>query len=226
MTTRSPSCQEAGRENEGGDGVREPTQARSRERVDAIIAAFSGLLAERSFNDVTVRDIAAAAAVPNGTIYQFFDGKEDVMTALASRVAAEVDFVTREVLDPATFGAAPGDAIVSLLARLDDVQSRHGGFVCLARTDPADGRVGELAERLRNSVRKRLERAVATSRPTLRAARRKIVLTVLSASMLNALTELPPRGSPSRKAYLDEVSRLLKGYTDDALGSPASIRQR
>lgn len=62
-----------------------PQQARSRARVEAILAAADRILAAEGVEALTTRRIAADAAVPVGTLYQFFQDKDAILAALARR---------------------------------------------------------------------------------------------------------------------------------------------
>ncbi len=63
----------------------QPAQARSARRIEALLDAAAELLRDRDPQAITVRDLAAAAGVPTGTLYQFFDDKDAVLQALAVR---------------------------------------------------------------------------------------------------------------------------------------------
>ena len=64
---------------------RPPAQARSARRIEALLDAAAELLRDREPDEITVRDLAAAARVPTGTLYQFFEDKDAVLQALAVR---------------------------------------------------------------------------------------------------------------------------------------------
>ncbi len=80
---------------------RTPQQERSRARVDAILAAARGLIAQRE--DVSMREIAAAAWVPIASIYQYFPDRDAVFRAITlefyarirGRLEAALSFVKR-----------------------------------------------------------------------------------------------------------------------------------
>ena len=80
---------------------RRPAQARSARHIEALLDAAADLLRDRQPEAITVRDLAAAAGVPTGTIYQFFDDKDAVLQALAVRFLSEMP----EVLDVAPASA-------------------------------------------------------------------------------------------------------------------------
>lgn len=64
-----------------------------------ILASAEKLLAESGYVGLTMRAIAVGAGVSSGTVYQYFDGKEDVFVALMSgrleEVAATLDGLDR-----------------------------------------------------------------------------------------------------------------------------------
>ena len=70
---------------------REPRQARSRARVAQILASADEILSLDGFEALTVRRIALEAAVPVGSIYQFFPDKAAVVDALAHSYLSEFD---------------------------------------------------------------------------------------------------------------------------------------
>jgi len=55
----------------------------------AILDATARLLADRSFGDLAVSDILAAAGVSRGTFYFYFDSKHDVLAELVRRAVAQ-----------------------------------------------------------------------------------------------------------------------------------------
>ena len=64
-----------------------PTQARSRERVADILKATGALLGEVGYDGLSTNLIAERAKVPVGSIYQFFETKDDIVAALVEQFA-------------------------------------------------------------------------------------------------------------------------------------------
>lgn len=64
---------------------KEPTATRApgRKRRKALLDATRDLLCEREIEDISFRDIAARANVPEGSAYHFFANRFDVFSALA-----------------------------------------------------------------------------------------------------------------------------------------------
>jgi AcrR family transcriptional regulator len=65
------------------DSRRQPTQERSKKRVDAILAAAKSLIAEKGSAQLKIHEIAARAEVTPASIYQYFPSKNAITLALA-----------------------------------------------------------------------------------------------------------------------------------------------
>jgi AcrR family transcriptional regulator len=64
---------------------KQPKQARSQERVDRILDVAEQLFIELGYEQTTTRAIATRAAIPVGSLYQFFPDKEALVRALANK---------------------------------------------------------------------------------------------------------------------------------------------
>ena len=62
-----------------------PTQLRAKQRVERILDATEALLVESGLGTLTVNDIAARAEVPIGSVYQYFNNRDEVLHALCDR---------------------------------------------------------------------------------------------------------------------------------------------
>src|SRR4051794_16997294 len=59
------------------------------QRREQILDAANVLFAERSYDEVTVEDIARAAGVARGLVHHYFGGRKEVYIALLERIGAE-----------------------------------------------------------------------------------------------------------------------------------------
>ncbi len=57
------------------------------ERLDKILAAASRLFAEKGFHRTTTKEIAEAADVAEGTLYNYFDNKNDLLLEIVNRLS-------------------------------------------------------------------------------------------------------------------------------------------
>lgn len=68
---------------------RTPSQARSRERVEKMLAAARDLIAEKGADALRMGEVAERAGVSIGSLYQFFPDKAAVIRTLAERYNAQ-----------------------------------------------------------------------------------------------------------------------------------------
>jgi AcrR family transcriptional regulator len=70
---------------------REPSQERSRARVEQILRATVELLGELDVDDLTTAHIAKRARIPIGSVYHYFSSKEGVLAELVARTMQRID---------------------------------------------------------------------------------------------------------------------------------------
>lgn len=68
---------------------RVPVQARSRERVAALLAAAERVLVEEGAEHLTTGRICRVAGVPSSALYQYFSDRQDILEALGDRYLGE-----------------------------------------------------------------------------------------------------------------------------------------
>jgi AcrR family transcriptional regulator len=99
--------------------VKEPKQARAHETRERLLDGLARLLQERSYGEISVADIAAAADLTTGAVYGRFGDKRGVAIALSERFVAQSfemmdawcgegrwsDSTPREIIDSWTRGA-------------------------------------------------------------------------------------------------------------------------
>jgi len=71
-------------------GVRQPAQARSRERVERILLATEALIEQTPLDDISVAMIAERSGVKRATIYQFFSSVQAILKVLGQRFLDEI----------------------------------------------------------------------------------------------------------------------------------------
>lgn len=81
---------------------KQPQQERSIQRLDAILATASGLIAAKGIKDLKMIEIAAEAGLPIGSLYQFFPEKAAVIRALHDRHTALVEEGTEQYFSSVT----------------------------------------------------------------------------------------------------------------------------
>ncbi len=69
-----------------------------KEREQRILDAAAAVFATKGYHGATIREIAVAADVADGTIYNYFDNKFDLLIGLFSRIG-EVDHLPLELIE-------------------------------------------------------------------------------------------------------------------------------
>jgi AcrR family transcriptional regulator len=79
------------------DSAHDPVREQlAQARRDQILDAATAVFAEKGFHRATTREIAQAAGVAEGTIYNYFAGKDDLLIALMARLI-EMERVEEEL---------------------------------------------------------------------------------------------------------------------------------
>jgi AcrR family transcriptional regulator len=193
---------------------RDPQQARSRARVQAILDAADRILAAEGVEALTMRRIVDDAGVPTGTIYQFFADKGAVLSAVAQRYL-DLFVRTMSELEQEAAAANGEDMLDRVLDTYIDLYRDHPGYVAiwsgrhLSRELMAedDANNDALAEGLRRIL---LTQGQVRDQPELAITCRAIV------QVVDALLQLAFRTDPSGdQALLGEARRIARLYTDD-----------
>jgi AcrR family transcriptional regulator len=103
-----------------------PTQKRSRERFDAILACAEELLVEKGGDGFRMSDIVERTGIPFGSLYQYFPDKTAVIGTLAERCNAVGRECVRKELEAMR---GPGD-LHDALCRITD------GYFRMYRREP------------------------------------------------------------------------------------------
>ncbi|TNE95784.1 MAG: TetR/AcrR family transcriptional regulator, partial [Gammaproteobacteria bacterium] len=69
--------------------ARKPRQQRAKATVDAIVEAGFIAMADRGPAGTTTRQIADIAGVGVGSLYEYFENKEDIFTAMSQRFVTD-----------------------------------------------------------------------------------------------------------------------------------------
>lgn len=192
-----------------------PAQARSAERIERLLDAAAELLRDREPEAITVRDLAAAAGVPTGTLYQFFDDKDAVLQALAVRFLAAMP----GVLDTAVGSRGAADWSATVGGVVD-------AYAAMIREHPAIRRLwlsGTLDAATRR-IERRTDATIATRLGAIlreqagtrggTAEQWRTLVALIDGLLRHAFTE-DPDGDP---VALREARRAARAYAAGVLG--------
>lgn len=194
-----------------------PTQARSRARVDGILKATGALLGEVGYDGVSTNLIAERANVPVGSIYQFFEGKDDIVAALVEQFQDRIRNLVSGQLDAASLKRDRAGFIAALVDGIAGIQAEASAFVCVFSRSQSNDRFDGLARDLRHTLTHHLDRVVTEAFPRLPAAERQRMLAAWSAITGAMIANLDRSKPGERRKLLDELIIVLSAYLDAKL---------
>ena len=98
-----------------------------------ILAALESLLCDRRFDEVTVDLVAELAGVGKGTVYRYFEDKEDLFYQMIQELLRE------EIADIATAASdalAPREKLIAVGETISAHIQRHGQFIRMMHAIP------------------------------------------------------------------------------------------
>lgn len=98
--------------------VRQPKQARSKARLEAILDAAEGLIAVDGMAHLTMSNVASRAKISIGSLYQYVPTPQALLRALADRFLSEWRRDIEQFMSRATTPQELSDAIAHILWRI------------------------------------------------------------------------------------------------------------
>ena len=196
-----------------------PTQARSRARVASILKAAGELLGEVGYDGLSTNLVAERADVPVGSIYQFFDGKDDIVAALVEQFQDRIHRLASERLDAASAREDRRAFIAGLVDGIAGIQAEASAFVCVFSGSQSHPRFDGLARNLRRTLIRHLDDVFAEAFPLLPKEDRNRMLAAWS-EITGAMISNLDRSKPGERGkLLDELKIVLCAYLDAKLAA-------
>ncbi len=194
-----------------------PTQARSRARVESILKAAAAALGEVGYDGVSTNLIAERADIPVGSIYQFFETKDDIVAALVQQFQGRILRLASEQLDVACAVQDHRAFIARLVDGIAGIQAETSAFVCVFSGSPSHARFDALARDLRRTLIHHLDGVFAEAFPKLAKDDRKRMLAAWS-DITGAMAASLDRSKPGERGkLLEELKTVLGAYLDAKL---------
>lgn len=198
--------------------ARQIFDSRGQARVANILKAASSLLAEVGYADLSTNLIAGRAKIPVGSIYQFFDSKDDIVAALVEQFRARILALAGE-LDAASARKDRRAFIARLVDGIAAIQAEASAFVCVFSASQAHGRFDELARELRRTLSGHLDQTFAAAFPRLGKEARSRMLVAWS-DITGAMIAKLDRSRPGERAkLLEELKTVLSAHLEARLAA-------
>lgn len=197
-------------------GLEERRQRRIARRQSEILAAAARVFAEKSYAQATTREIAAEADIAEGTLYNYFASKREILLAIASAVKAPMEEAVAEAM-----GMETRAAMVYMFEKALDLSAARLDF---ARTLVGEAwlddhilqeflmaRLQAIHARLTEFVRARI--AAGAFRPIEPEVAARVAMSIFAGLMLPVLRGVAPVPPAEERHTLAEgiVDVLLDG---------------
>ncbi|HYG25812.1 MAG TPA: TetR/AcrR family transcriptional regulator [Caulobacteraceae bacterium] len=197
---------------------KQPTQGRSRQMVDALIEATARTIAERGWPATTTNHVASRAGVSVGSLYQYFESREDLLAALMERERARILCRLEEAM-PSLSEEAPRIAIRRLLEIAFEEGARDEPlFIAIDRdlqslgaAEFADILNGYMLDALRLILSQRYAEFGPMDAPTV-----AFMLSNGTVMVVTRFFSQKPKGV-TQERLLDELTDLYAGYFESKL---------
>ncbi|WP_353157271.1 TetR/AcrR family transcriptional regulator [Salinisphaera shabanensis] len=197
---------------------KKPRQARAQRRVDDLIEATALEIVDRGLVETTTNHIAERAGVSIGSLYQYFEGKSDLIIALIERMSAQIlDAVDEAAAD--VLAADTRMAVERMLeATLVVVDRRPALYLELMRHWQTTG-VLTVIEALEDHTMEVCRRYVLRHHERLQIEDLRPVLFVIVNATLFPLMRYLGLANPGfgRDALIASLSDMIAGYVDTSL---------
>ncbi|MDQ8757824.1 TetR/AcrR family transcriptional regulator [Sphingosinicella sp. LHD-64] len=189
-----------------------PTQQRSRERFERILASAAELLVEKGSEEFRMSDVVARSGVPFGSLYQYFPDK----TAIVGTLAARYDAIGRACVEGELAAVAAVSDVKPALGRIVDGYYRMFADAPVMRAiwqaTQADrtlqARDAQEGAHLASLLGDTLARVAPEVDATLRGTFADIAMVLIAAAVRHALVLAPDEAERSLalfKAMLPEI---------------------
>ncbi|PUE11571.1 hypothetical protein B9Z51_04600 [Limnohabitans sp. T6-5] len=203
-----------------GTSRRKPSQDRSKERLEKILAAAEACILEVGAANLKITDIAAASGMANASVYQYFSNREEIIQALLERYLDYFYEQNTQLLSQV-------DSVESFLVYIEDVVYGYHDYVKTNATYRAIWMDSQGWSELRAIDRKdNLRHAqewvdkVSQFVPNLRADRaQNVFLTCIEtgAHMTRVSVEI---GGRVERIMMDEMIAMVRGHLRTFFSSP------
>lgn len=189
-----------------------PLQARSRERVERILAAAAEEFVAIGYDAATTEAIAERAGTSIGSLYQFFPNKLALFEAISAQYLAEASALYDRLVTPELEAQASWMDLITLT--LDGFAAFHRNSVAF-RAVWMNWKLSpeflEAGEALNREFARRTEELLAR-RSNLTKPERELVATLIVEVMSAMLLVAVRRETKEGDALLDETKVLMRRY--------------
>ncbi len=190
-----------------------PTQARAIKRRGAILKGAEKLLVEEGPVAVTTTGISAAAGVPVGSVYQYFEDRDDILSNLYDAAYNEVEEKVAEALSGMTSGQPIRTTLEDLIRTFWLAAREHPTFRPLTRWANSQRSLWEVTPGLDSSLAVLVKNTLAISGVSLPENRAEPMMRTMVTSISILVDQaIEEDDETEADALILEIARLMSAY--------------
>ena len=201
---------------------RKPQQSRSKATVDAIVEAGFRSVASHGIN-ATTRQIAEAAGISIGSLYEYFANKEEVFAAMHQRFIQDVVVLIQDTT-PVIVQMPPDEGTRELLTRFGTLLQRDDGRYLMVARQLVSNDSLHYTEPVRQMLMQ-LVMAYVMSRPESAGLKdlQTMAYIMINAGIFMMLHHLSDPNPPiSFEQLCDGIAGIVRRYVESALPATAA----
>jgi AcrR family transcriptional regulator len=198
-----------------------PVQSRSQQTLERILASSTELIAEQSYEDLTIADIASRASISVGGFYSRFKNKEALYRTLRDRLSAETQQRITQAQARNWDTASLQDLVVHIVGRNAELYEKYRGVLRITHLKSRDLIANDQTDAIRAYNRKiveSLEALFLLKRAEIRHRQPRPAIRIAIACMASMLREAIVFGDTSlypknqRRVIVHSVAQVMCGY--------------
>lgn len=195
--------------------IREPSQARARARREKILASTEKLILDGGQEAVTTTSIAAAAEIPVGSVYRYFEDKDHILRTIYDAAYADIEQSVIAAMETATHGEGFRVAHRHIIRAFWQAARAHPTFRPLTRWANSRGSLWDVTPGPNSSLGAMVVKTLEIAGTPLPADRADVMMrtlvTTLSVLIDHAIEE---DDEDVADALIGEITELFAGYVE------------
>ncbi|MBO0791619.1 MAG: TetR family transcriptional regulator [Ktedonobacteraceae bacterium] len=188
-------------------------RARGLQRIASILDAAETVFAKVGYDEATTHQIADAAEISPGSLYQFFSSKEAIAQALVARYSEELKLVYNTIFSLEAAALPFSEWLNQIVDALIAFHLAHPAFHILFDAPPSL-EVAGLTQQLPKELQTRFELGLQVRVPHLSATQRRLSAT-MSVQLFRAVPRLVLQAEEAEQRLLvRELKTVLQRYLE------------
>ncbi len=192
---------------------KQPKQARAKARVEKILTCSENLLIKKGSEAISTTSIAKTAGIPVGSIYQYFEGKDDILLQLYDGAYNDIESSMSAALEKTNLDRPFSEIISDILHAFWKAAQLHPSFKLLTRWANSKRSLWETTPSSDSSLGQLIKKTLLASGARIPSKKETVVLTT-TVTIVSVMIDLAIEEKDEEKAssILEELVIVLSKY--------------